>query len=120
TRTDSSQTSSLLAQTYLPHFDADPELVRKLFDELTEIDAFVGRIIKGGLGSIALKFNIADFHFQTEFFGDLSGSDHDVVFSLTGMLPYINVFLRGFAVYFWNFSGVGIRFFLPHLHFDQF
>ena len=91
--------SCLLSCSDLLHLYAHMERVGKHLDELTEVDALIGDIIEDGLVAIALIFDIADLHLQTQLLGYLSALNHRVVFAALCLVIFFHVDGLGNAVY---------------------
>ena len=88
---DTADASGFLAGTDLFHLDADAEGFGQHLDELTEVDAGIGNVIKDGFVAVALIFHVADFHIQIEFLGYLAGTYHGVLFQRFGFLVLLDV-----------------------------
>ncbi|GFI67219.1 hypothetical protein IMSAG192_00744 [Muribaculaceae bacterium] len=88
---DSTDAAGFLTSSYLFHLDAYSECLGENLDEFAEIDTFVGNIVEYGLVSVALIFDIADFHVEIEIFGYLSGFYHRVVFAGFCLFVFFNI-----------------------------
>ena len=95
---DAAYKPSFLTGAYLLHLDADTELLREHLDKLAEVHAAVGNVVEDGLGAVALKFHVTNFHFQPHFRGDTAGLDHGVLLAGDGFHPLLHVGLLGLAV----------------------
>ena len=104
TRADSADTSCLLTCPDLAHLDPDPEGICIHFDELTKVDTFIGDVIENGLGLVALKFHIPDFHVQPKIFGNFTGLQHGIMLHLHRLLPFLDVDRFGQTVNFTKFA----------------
>src|SRR5690606_11704577 len=107
-----------LAVSDLAHFYPDTKGLGHVLDELTEIDTFLCRIVKCGLGAIALKLHIGDFHLQVEQYGDFAGSFFYFLFPIPTFLPNIDILLGCLSVYF---RKIGVfKIFLFSFHLDPY
>ena len=70
-RTDPTDTSGFLSCADLLHFDTHMKVFGQDLNQLPEINSSFGNIIKDRLISIALIFDIANFHRQAEIGSDL-------------------------------------------------
>ena len=80
------------------------ELVSKNLDELTEIHAPVGDVVEYGLGAVALKLHVPDFHVQTELHRNLTRTYHRLLLPSDGLLPLLEIIGLCPAVDFFEFT----------------
>src|SRR5690606_5612531 len=119
TTSNSAQTSGFLAETNLLHFNTRIESAGKFLYQFPKIYAFFSSVIKNNFGSIALKFHIAYLHLKPKPDCDFTRTLLYIGLSIANALPNINIFLRSFAVNFWQSINIYGNFFLLHLHADQ-
>ena len=87
----SADASGLLSSTDLLHFDAHVKGFGQHLDKLTKVYTLVGDVIEDSFIAIALVFYVADLHFQSEIFGDLSTLNHRIVFPTLGFGILIHI-----------------------------
>ena len=83
------------------------ESVGQHLDELSEVDTCVGNVIENGFVAVALVFDVANFHLQFQFLGNLSRANHRLVFATFRFLEFFEVGLSGLTV---DASNFGARF----------
>jgi len=99
----------------LSHFNAYAEFRGKEFDQAPEINPFIGYVVKNGLGPVPLELHISNFHLQAFTGRYLPGTDHHLVLSGNGFLPFFQVQQLGFPVDFLEFVGLRVDFMAFHL-----
>ena len=81
------------------------ECSRQVFDELSEVYPFVGNVIEDSLVAIALIFHVADFHLQSQVFGNLPALNHGSMLSAFRLVVFIHVHLLGQSVHAFDIVG---------------
>lgn len=93
------------------------ECVCQDFYQLSEINATVSYVVEYGLAAVTLIFYIANLHFQSEIFGNLTGPYHSIVFQCFGLIVFFNVNFACLSVYAPDFR---IGFKACFLHLEQY
>ena len=83
----------------LLHLNPDMESSRKVFDELSEVNAFISNIIEDCLVAITLIFHVTNFHLQPQSLCNLPAFNHGLVLSCLCLMVFIHVGLFGNPVY---------------------
>ena len=114
TRTDTPDTTRLLASTDLLHLDAHVEGICEHTDELAEVHTPVSDVVEDRLVAIALIFDVPDLHVEAQRRGYLSSLDHRRLFTALGFLPALEVTRAGDAVDVEELALVGAVAMVPH------
>ena len=111
--------SGLLARADLLHLDADTELLGENFDQFAEIHALVGDVVKNSLDFVALVFDVADLHVESQFGRNLPRADHRRVLERDGLLPLLDVARLRLAVDLFELAVERVEADALHLACDQ-
>ena len=98
-RTETTNTSGLLAGAYLLHLYSHVEYICQYLDELAEVHTSVGYVVEDGLVAVALILHVTDFHLQPQILGNLSGFYHGLVLACFGLLVFFHIALLGQTIH---------------------